>query len=818
MNDMNDISFAQRFIAARRAAIASGFSYLNAAQLEGVLTTEGPLLLLAGAGSGKTTVLINRIANILRYGRGSDCDFVPETAGETELQLLEDYTKHPDPELRPAVDRLCAVDPCEPWRIIAITFTNKAAEELKARLATMLGESALDIWASTFHSACARILRREIDRLGYDTRFTIYDTADSLSILKKIVRELNLDDKTYAPKYVLGHISRAKDAMQDAEAYARASEKSGDFRLREISKIYMEYERRLKAANALDFDDLIFLTVKLLYDFPDVRDFYQRKFRYVLIDEYQDTNNLQYMLAAALTGEKGNICVVGDDDQSIYKFRGATIENILSFEKHYKNARVIKLEQNYRSTKTILGAANAVIRNNTGRKGKELWTDKHGGAPITLRLAENEQEEAAYIAAKMLEGKAAGRKFSDYAVLYRMNAQSSAIEYALKRNGIPYRVIGGMRFFERAEIKDMLAYLCVVNNPEDDLRLTRIINNPPRGIGERTIELAAEAAAREHLPLYSVLRRCDTYPELSKAKARIIPFMDMMDALCAEKETLRPDILYAQILDKSGYLAALQAKGGDENTARIENIRELQSNIVTYMEDSGDESLSGFLDTVSLYTDTDQLDNDTDAAILMTMHSAKGLEFPVVFIAGAEEGIFPGTRVIGDPDDMEEERRLCYVAITRAKEKLYMTCAERRRMFGLTTANKPSRFTEEIPAEYMERSGERRHEAYLHQAPGILAGGSRGMFSNASYTSRLAAQRSKQESVVKKSYAPSVPASAALLPEYHTGDMVQHKAFGRGMVTSIQKMGNDALIEIAFDDVGTKRLMLKAAAAHMTKL
>ena len=813
---MTDKEFKNRFAAARRTAIASCFSHLNSAQLEGVLTTEGPLLLLAGAGSGKTTALINRIANILRFGRGSDSDELPAGVGEAELAALEAFAANPQKPMPPDIARLCAVEPCDPWRIIAITFTNKAADELKNRLANMLGESALDIWASTFHSACARILRKEIDRLGYDTSFTIYDTADSLAILKKIVKELNLDEKTYAPKYVMGHISRAKDALLNAERYAQSVEKSGDFRLRKVADVYTEYERRLKAANALDFDDLIFLTVTLLYTFPDVRDYYQRKFRYVLIDEYQDTNNLQYMLAAALAGEEGNICVVGDDDQSIYKFRGATIENILSFEEQYKKARLIKLEQNYRSTSTILNAANAVIRNNTGRKGKELWTQKQGGELITLRLAENEQEEAAFIAAKMLEGKAAGRKFSDFAVLYRMNAQSNAIEYALKRNGIPYKVIGGMRFFERAEVKDMLAYLCVINNNEDDLRLTRIINNPPRGIGERTIELAAEAAARERRSLYDVLRHCDLYPELGRAVPRIIPFMDMMDELRAAKDTCPPDALYAAVLEKSGYLMALEAKGGDENIARIENVRELQSNIVTYMEDSGDQTLSGFLDTVSLYTDIDQMDRDADAAVMMTMHSAKGLEFPVVFIAGMEEGIFPGTRVIGDAEEMEEERRLCYVAITRAKEKLFLTCAERRRMFGLSTSNKASRFTEEIPDAYLERSGERRYGTYIERDS---AYGSYG-YKDYSYNQHSApvSRSAASQSAPKRSYAPAMPSRpAAALPDYRTGDMVLHKAFGSGMVTSVQKMGGDALIEIAFDDVGTKRLMLKAAAAHMTK-
>ncbi|MDD5937626.1 MAG: UvrD-helicase domain-containing protein, partial [Clostridiales bacterium] len=474
-----------RFCRARRAAIEGEFAHLNPEQRRAVLATEGPLLLLAGAGSGKTTVLINRVANLIKYGRGSDCDEVPGWVTEEDLAFLEDYAAHPAEAGKVRAERLCQVEPAVPWSILAITFTNKAAGELKERLERMLGPSAGDIWASTFHSACARILRRDIDRLGYSTSFTIYDTADSERVVKDILRDLNIDDKAFPPKSVLGYISRAKDAMQLAKDFAAECGKTGDYRLQRIAGIYTEYEKRLRSANALDFDDLIFQTVRLLRQDEEVRTYYQRKFRYVLVDEYQDTNNLQYQLASTLAGGYENFCVVGDDDQSIYRFRGATIENILSFENQYKGCRTIRLEQNYRSTGNILEAANAVIRNNQGRKGKELWTDHGDGDKVQLYTAMNQDDEAQYVAARILSGYSEGRHWKDFAILYRMNAQSRELEMAMKRNGIPYRIIGGTRFFDRAEVKDMLAYLCVINNPADDLRLQRIINNPPRGIGSK---------------------------------------------------------------------------------------------------------------------------------------------------------------------------------------------------------------------------------------------------------------------------------------------------------------------------------------------
>ena len=495
-----------RFLAARRNYIASRFSMLNDVQREAVLTTEGPLLLLAGAGSGKTTVLINRIANILRYGRGSEGTEIPDFVRDEDVTFLENLPEDPTQEQTDRADWLCALEPANPWNVIAITFTNKAAGEMKERLSNMLGASAEDIWAMTFHAACCRILRRYIDRCGYTSSFTIYDTSDSERLMKEILRDMNLDDKTYPPRYVLSIIGRQKDRLISPEQMEEDSRSASDYRIVQIAKAYAVYQKRLKDNNALDFDDILYVTVKLLQQDREVREYYQRKFHYVLVDEYQDTNHVQYLLTELLAGDRRNICVVGDDDQSIYRFRGATIENILSFEEQYPGARVIRLEQNYRSTQSILDAANAVISHNEGRKGKHLWTDNGTGEPILVYEAENEGAEGNFVASQILS-RSKGHDFKDYAILYRTNAQSNSMEYALKRNGIPYRVIGGMRFFERAEIKDMLSYLCVINNRADDLRLNRIINNPPRGLGAKTVETVQKLAQAEGKSVYEVV--CD---------------------------------------------------------------------------------------------------------------------------------------------------------------------------------------------------------------------------------------------------------------------------------------------------------------------
>jgi DNA helicase-2/ATP-dependent DNA helicase PcrA len=809
---------------ARQDVIALDFKHLNDMQRLAVMTTEGPLLLLAGAGSGKTTVLINRIANLIKYGRGSDTDELPGYATEQELKFLENYAKNPVPENAERALGLCAVEPVEPWRIIAITFTNKAADELKARLERMLGAGASDIWAMTFHSACVRILRRDIDRLGFDRSFTIYDTSDSQSLMKRILKELDMDDKTYPYRTVLNYISKAKDAMISAEAYYMSADKSGDIRKRHIGRAYMEYSNRMKASNALDFDDLILFTVRLLAENPDVLDYYQRRFRYVLIDEYQDTNNLQYLLASALAGGHENICVVGDDDQSIYKFRGATIENILSFENKYKNARVIRLEQNYRSTSHILNAANDVIKNNKGRKGKELWTEKEGGEKLTLYIAREEREEAQFVTEKIIGGVAAGNRWSDHAILYRLNAQSNSLEYAFKRSGVPYRIIGGTRFFDRAEIKDMLAYLCVIHNPSDDLRLMRVVNNPPRGIGQVTLDLVQEIATTKHISVFDVLKDSEKYEDLRKSAPKLLQFVKMIEDLRALSATIPLDSFYDALLEKTGYVRALEVKSTDENLTRIENVQELKSNIVNFLRETEGGTLFDFLNEIALYTDLDQYDRTADSVVMMTMHSAKGLEFPTVFIVGAEEGIFPGMRTIGEPEEMEEERRLCYVAMTRAMEKLYFTSARQRMIFGKTTAGKTSRFVDEVSDDNIDKpepvfsgmrfsfdetdSGDRPERAYRPN--------------NRVYHADGTGTKNRQEPPKKdfKPYALSnTPASpSAPAASYSKGELVNHKAFGRGMITDVQPAGGDALIEVAFDTVGTKRLMAKSAAAYMQKI
>ena len=790
---MTEKEFEQRYIAARNHIIAADFPGLNAMQRKAVMTTEGPLLLLAGAGSGKTTVLIHRIANLLRYGRGSDTEELPDGVTEEDLQLLETAAEYPERVDMERARTLSAIDPVEPWRIIAITFTNKAAGELKERLIAKLGAEAEDVWAMTFHSACVRILRSYAEAIGFDRNFTIYDTSDSQSVMKRVLKDLDLDEKTFPHRSVLAAISKAKDAMLTPQDYATAAQGSSDIRKQKIADAYLEYTRRLQAANAMDFDDLIYHTVRLLQEHEDVRGYYQRRFRYVLIDEYQDTNNLQYLLASYLAGGYENICVVGDDDQSIYKFRGATIENILSFEQQYQHARAIYLEQNYRSTGHILGAANGVIRNNLGRKGKNLWTDHDDGDKVKLYIARNENEEAQYVASRIIAAYAEGVKWSENAILYRMNAQSNQLEYALKRNGVPYRIIGGIRFFNRYTYKDMLAYLCVLIMPGDDLRLSRIINVPARGIGERTVETARQLAAEEGISLFEVIRHADQYPALQRAAVRLREFSNLLVSLQEQAEYLPADELYDLVLEKTGYITALEAKSSDENLTRIENVNELKSNIIAYQKETGETGLAGFLDEVALYTDLDQLDNDADCVIMMTMHSAKGLEFPNVFLVGAEEGIFPGIRSIGEPEEMEEERRLCYVAITRAKQKLYITAAKQRMLFGRTSANRISRFVEEIPEEHIEKPHTVQNTGAYIPIP---------------------TERSKR-TLERHPNAISIPSTPTEV--FTVGDHVIHKAFGEGIIAKMTPMGGDYLVEITFVQAGTKRLMLKAASQHMTK-
>jgi len=748
------------------------------------------LLILAGAGSGKTTVLINRIANLLRFGRASDSDELPVGASEKGLEGLKNGGDEAVP--------YAALDPVEPWRILAITFTNKAAEELKNRLGSMLGETANDIWACTFHSACVRILRRDAEKIGYPSSFTIYDTSDSQTLAKRILKDMDIDEKFLPHKAALAAVSRAKDEKIGAGEYLQRAKHSGDIRGIKLGEFYVEYMRRMFAAGAMDFDDLIYNTVILLEENEDVREYWQRRFKYVLIDEYQDTNHLQYLLASLLAGERKNLCVVGDDDQSIYKFRGATIENILSFEDQYRDCRTIRLERNYRSTGHILAAANSVIRHNIGRKGKELWTNSDMGDKLKLTVADNETEEAQIVASSIMAEYGRGANWKDNAVLYRMNAQSNQLEYAFKRNGIPYRIVGGTRFFDRAEIKDILAYLCVIASPDDDLRLVRIINSPVRGIGEKSIETARDIAADKGCSLFSVIKNADMYPELSRPAIRMRQFAALIDELRSFSADNSPDLLLDELIEKTGYIRALEEKNTLEDTARVENVRELKTSIITFMKDSGDRTLDGYLANVALYTDMDNYDPEADSVIMMTMHSAKGLEFPNVYLVGMEETIFPGIRAIGDNKEMEEERRLCYVAITRAKKNLELLCARQRMIFGKTNVNKVSRFVSEISDYDIEKNIPKGY----------------------GYSDNLMQHEYAVKSTYSKpAYTRATPTPVKETPkvDYATGDSVKHKVFGEGVIVKMTPMGGDFLVDINFASQGTKKLMLRAAVNFMTK-
>ena len=810
---MND--FNQRYIAARRKVIAGDLRRLNPMQRKAAMTTEGPLLLLAGAGSGKTTVLIQRVYNLLTYGRGGDSDLVPPDASEEDLRFLETFPEDPSPEEFGRARRLCAVDAPRPWEIIAITFTNKAAGELKDRLAARLGPAANDVWASTFHSACVRILRRDIDRLGFQKDFTIYDTDDSRRVVRDVVKELNLDEKTFQPKSVLSVISAAKDQYQGPEEFARKHSAETDWRMGRIARIYAAYQKKLSSANALDFDDIIFHTVTLLSREREVLEYYQRKFRYVLVDEYQDTNHLQYLLTGLLAGGYRNLCVVGDDDQSIYRFRGANIENILSFEKQYEDARVIRLEQNYRSTQNILDAANAVIANNTGRKGKTLWTENGSGERVNVRTTLSESDEAAFVAGDILTAVGQGAHFRDAAVLYRMNAQSNALEYAMKRGGIPYKVVGGMKFFDRAEVKDMLAYLCVLNNPLDDLRLRRIVNTPPRGIGATTMDKVAALAEEQGASLYEIIRNADLFPELKSASGKLLKFADLIDGLRKAGGTLALPEFYDAVCGETGYTQALKDKNDLESRGRLENVQELKSNILGFLDrQPEDATLSGFLNEIALYTDLDSLEGSDDCVTLMTIHAAKGLEFPLVYVVGMEEGVFPGNSVQFEEEELEEERRLCYVAMTRAKRRLTLTHARQRMLYGKTASNRLSRFLEEIPEEKLNWEGKdlRPGGSFGSYGGGSYGSGSCGGAEQRPVYARPArpAYQEARRTAVSQTSAPPISLSK--------GDRIQHGVFGKGTVLAVQPMGGDALIQVDFESAGQKKLMLKAAAKHLKKL
>ena len=777
------------FINLRKEVIKKYFTHMNDMQFEAVTTVNGPLLILAGAGSGKTTVLVNRIANLVKFGDGYRSTYCP-TVTEDDIKAGEDYLNGVTDFVPNGV---FSVRQVRPWQILAITFTNKAAGELKERIAARLGEDASDIWAGTFHSVCGKLLRINAEKIGYSSHFTIYDTDDQRRLMKQIMKAHEIDEKLLPHKRVLSIISDAKEKLISPVEFKEQA--GNDLRLKTVAELYRIYQKRLMEADAMDFDDMIFNTVRLLQTDSDALNYCAGKFRYVMVDEYQDTNHAQYELVRLLSSGENNICVVGDDDQSIYRFRGATIENILNFEDEYGNARVIRLEQNYRSTANILDAANAVIKNNRGRKGKTLWTDNGTGEKISVFTADDERGEARYIADRILENVKNGAKFSDHAVLYRMNAQSGSVENVFARSGIAYRVIGGLRFFDRKEIKDVIAYLQLVNNNNDDLRLRRIINEPKRGIGETTMSNAAQIAAELGISLFEVIKRADEFAALSRAAVRLRSFCDIIDELTEMSADISVSELLAEILEKTGYRQYLTESGEEpeKQEERLQNVAEFASTIAQYEQDAQEPSLSDFLEQTALVSDIDSLDESEDRVVLMTIHSAKGLEFNNVFLIGMEEGIFPGNQSIySGAEEMEEERRLAYVAITRAKKTLTVTNAYMRMLFGSTNRNMPSRFLKEIPEELCSFEGYRHspakpsydtvHKSYLDRNP----------------------------------YSSPSPAPKADTAKYAAGQRVSHKAFGEGLILSVKPMGGDTLLEVAFNTVGTKKLM--AAYAKLTVL
>lgn len=790
-------------LALRRAVLEKDFARMNDRQKQAVFTVNGPLLILAGAGSGKTTVLINRIANILRYGDAYNSTYLHDDLDENDIAACKAYIENGTPLTTETQEHL-SVSACAPWRIMAITFTNKAAGELKDRLCAMLGETANDIWASTFHSTCARILRRDGERIGYSSHFTVYDTDDQRRLMKSILKELDISGKNITPKSILNEISRAKDSLISPAEYALTV--GDDFRLKIISRAYTTYQKRLEDADAMDFDDLINKVVELFKKCPDVLEYYQNRFRYLMVDEYQDTNHAQYTFVRMLAEKSGNLCVVGDDDQSIYKFRGATIENILSFENTFQNATVIRLEQNYRSTQNILDAANAVIEHNTERKGKTLWTQNGTGAMIHLHTAENETDEAERITKIILDGVAAGRKFSDYAVLYRMNSQSLTFERNFAKSGVPHRIIGGTRFYERREIREMIAYLSVINNPSDEMRLRRIINTPKRSIGDRSVEVASQIGQQTGETLFEVVSHAKDYPALSRAANKMTLFAAQMQGLIElnDDEEVTLGELYDELVERIDYLNFLKTDDPESAEDRAANVQELASNLRRFEEENPEGTLSDFLEEVSLITDIDNYDNNADSVVLMTVHSAKGLEFPVVFLPGMEENIFPGMASVYVPSEVEEERRLAYVAITRAKEELYIFHAESRMIFGMTNRNRVSRFVEEIPETLVEHTRSRDYSARPVSMPSF--GGAKPF-----------GEALKTKSVAEAGgFAPKPRVKPAPAGTYRVGDTVLHKAFGTGLIVSATPMANDTLLEVAFDKVGTKKLF--ANFARLTKV
>ncbi len=785
------------FLNLRKQVIKKYFSQMNDMQFKAVTTVDGPLLVLAGAGSGKTTVLVNRILNLVKFGDAYNSNFVPYYSDDDILEANNFLTEKTNDVFSMSFSQ----NPVKPWQILAITFTNKAAAELKERIAAKLGDDANDIWTGTFHSVCGKILRRNADLIGYSSHFTIYDTDDQRRLMKEIMKQQSIDDKFLSHKSVLAAISSAKDKLISPSQFAAAC--GIDLRQKTIAQLYSLYQKALKNADAMDFDDMIVNTVELLDKNPEVLDYYSNKFKYVMVDEYQDTNHAQYVLVSLLASKHNNLCVVGDDDQSIYRFRGATIENILNFEDEYKDAKTIRLEQNYRSTSNILDAANAVISNNKGRKGKELWTNNGVGEKITIFTAEDERDEARYVADNILENVKNGALFSDHAILYRMNAQSNAIENTFARSGISYKVIGGTRFFDRKEIKDVIAYLQLINNNNDNLRLKRIINEPKRGIGDTTVNHAQKIADSLGISIFEVLRHADEYAALSRAANKIKGFCDIIDELSELSDKASIGELFEKMLELTGYAEALSLADAQE-LDRLENVKEFATTIAQFELENDEPTLSAFLEDIALVSDIDSLNESDDKVVLMTVHSAKGLEFKNVYLVGMEEGIFPGNQsIFAGVEEIEEERRLAYVAITRAKQRLYITNAVMRMMFGTTSRNLPSRFVKEIPDKLASFDGYVKHYVSTPIPTKMKANVYKNSFSTNTPSSTYTYG---QKNFTNTSASQSKPQTI-----YSVGQVVTHKTFGKGMIISVTPMGADTMLEIAFDNVGTKKIMANYA-------
>ncbi|MBO5312590.1 MAG: UvrD-helicase domain-containing protein [Clostridia bacterium] len=778
-----------RFIRAKRRLFDKYYSFLNPEQREAVYTVNNPVLILAGAGSGKTTVLVNRIAHIIKYGNAYFDDEVPLDLTEDTVDSLEMVAGLDKDTIENCLEAFKSA-PCKPYNILAITFTNKAANEIKSRLQVAVGEEATDIWAGTFHSVCMRILRQHGEKLGYKPNFSVCDTDDSKKVISKCMKDLGIDEKLLPLKSVMNEIGRAKDKLMTPYDYSL--EVGDDAKYKDVARAYELYQKRLMESNLLDFDDIIMKTVQLFQKDEAVLAHYQSKFKYICVDEYQDTNKAQFVLVSLLAGFYRNIMVVGDDDQSIYKFRGATIENILNFDKTYPDARVIKLEQNYRSTSNILNAANSIIKNNSHKHIKKLWCDNEEGEKIIVKELPTQNDESKYIIDTIVGmRKEKELDYKDFAILYRMNAQSMNLETMFAKSGIPYRMLGSLRFYDRKEVKDIIAYLSIINNPSDSIRLRRIVNEPKRKIGDTSFDVASQIAESMGVPTIDVLQEATSYNAIPKiAGNSMVAFAKMIKGLIEDMDLMPLSVFVREVIKRSGYEASLLALGQSE-AERLENLDSLCEAVREYEEAADEPTLAGFLEEVALVSDVDRYDETADAVTLMTIHSSKGLEFPVVFLPGMEEGVFPGSLSLSSPAEIEEERRLAYVAVTRAKKQLIITHAKERMLYGMTQRNLLSRFVREIDERYLDIQRDKA-------------------------TSRAGFQQQKQSfsgfDFGKKQEKKSAQ------KDYAIGDRVRHLTFGEGTILNIIPMSTDYMYEIAFDNVGTKKLMASYVAKLMKKI